>query len=159
MFIACLLKTGIGKILELSKRPKLLLTWYGIIPFFSLTIGRVPGFLLGGNSLPAPIALEWARWCRNPDYISETNGKPIRKHFEQYSSKMCFVVIEDDLDFAPEKSVKALQKLYVSADHERQTIDPKALGLKNVGHFGFFKRQHKNTLWPSALEWFEQFSY
>jgi len=152
-------QNGYWKHWGVLKRPKLLLTWYGLIPFFSETIGRVPGFLLGGNSLPSPIALEWARWCRHPDYITDSNGKPIRKRFEQYCSKICFVVIKDDFDFAPEKSVKALQAFFVSADHEFQTIDPKALGLKKVGHFGFFKRHNKTTLWPKTLEWLDQFAY
>jgi len=150
-------QNGYWKNWDTFKKPKVFITWYGLIPFFSLTFGRVPAFLLGGNSLPAPIALEWARWCRNPNFITDNQGKPIREYFEQYSSKMCFVVIKDDLDFAPEKSVKALQKLYTSANSKRHMIDPKEFGIKKIGHFGFFKRQHKTTLWPESLKWFEQF--
>lgn len=33
-------------------------------------------------------------------------------------------------------------------------IDPAALGLKGIGHMGYFRRQAQ-PLWRAALEWFE----
>ncbi|GLQ29603.1 alpha/beta hydrolase family protein [Litoribrevibacter albus] len=151
-------QNGYWKHWGLPQTPKILLMWYGLIPMFSKTVGYVPGFMLGGTPLPGNIALEWARWCKNPNFISDEQGQPLRKFFHQFDKKMRFLVIKDDLDFAPLKAVKALKHFYRQADHELEVIDPKDFGIKEIGHFGFFKRQHKDKLWPNAIEWFGQFS-
>lgn len=151
-------QNGYWKNWGLPQTPKILLSWYGLIPFFSKTLGYVPGFMLGGTSLPGPIAQEWARWCTNPNFISDKKGQPIRTYFNQFESKMRFLAIKDDLDFAPLKAVKELGKFYSQAEKEIKVVDPKEFGIKEIGHFGFFKRQHKDALWPNAIEWFGQFS-
>lgn len=151
-------QNGYWKNWGLPQTPKILLTWYGLIPLFSKTLGYVPGFMLGGTPLPGNIALEWARWCKNPNFISDEQGQPLREFFHQFDKKMRFLAITDDLDFAPLKAVKELEKFYSQAEKEIEVVDPKQLGIKEVGHFGFFKRQHKEALWPNAVEWFGRFS-
>ena len=151
-------QNGYWKNWGLPQTPKILLSWYGLIPLFSKTLGYVPGFMLGGTSLPGPIALEWARWCTNPNFISDKQGQPIGTHFSQFDKRMRFLAIKDDLDFAPLKAVKELEKFYSQAEKEVEVVDPKAFGIKEIGHFGFFKRQHKEALWPDAVAWLGQFS-
>jgi predicted alpha/beta hydrolase len=151
-------QNGYWKNWGLPQTPKILLTWYGLIPLFCKTVGHVPGFMLGGTALPGNIALEWARWCKNPDFIIDEQGQPLRDYFHTFDKKMRFLAIKDDLDYAPLKAVKGLTDFYRQADQELQIIDPKAFDIKEIGHFGFFKRQHKDTLWPNVLEWFGQFA-
>lgn len=142
----------------IMERPKILLTWYGFAPLFSTLIGKMPGFLLGGESLPAGIAKEWARWCRHPDYIVDENGQPIREGFERLRCKIKFLIIDDDKAFAPAKAVEALSHFYTHAQKDIQTLYPKAFGAEKIGHFGFFKRQHQQSLWQLPMQWFSQFS-
>jgi len=134
------------------QKPKLLLAWFGVMPACSKVLGYVPSVFMG-HPLPAPIARQWARWCRHPDYIVDENGQPIRQYFHQYTDKMRFIAITDDLEFAPLKAVKALQSFYKNADSDVHTLDPKTRGLKTLGHFGFFREQHRTVLWPDVLEW------
>lgn len=140
------------------QQPKLLLLWYVVIPLLSKLLGFLPGFVLGGESLPGPIIQEWARWCTTPDFITDAQGYPLRDGFMRYDKKMRFVVISDDLDFAPRKAVKALQALFISADTELDDIEPQVFGLKEIGHFGFFKHQNKDALWHNTIDWLAQFS-
>lgn len=140
------------------QKPKLLFTWFFLIPLLSKIFGHIPGAIIGGENLPGPIALEWARWCRNPNFITDKTGQPLRKYFSQCRQKMRFLAIKDDLEFAPTKAVKALQAFYHHADHELQVIDSEEIGIKKIGHFGFFNRHNQDQLWPNTLEWLNQFS-
>ncbi|WP_289846319.1 hypothetical protein [Winogradskyella psychrotolerans] len=38
----------------------------------------------------------------------------------------------------------------------RQHIIPEDLNITNVGHFGFFRSQFKETLWKMTQEWIEK---
>ena len=127
--------------------------WYLLVPFFTKVLGRVPGALLGGESLPASIAIEWARWCRHPDFIIDENNQPIREHFESLYIKMRFLAISDDFSFAPIKAVKALIGFYRNADSEYHLVDSQKISNRNLGHFGFFKRANQDSLWGDALNW------
>lgn len=135
------------------QKPKLLLTWYVLVPFFTNTVGYLPGFIIGGERLPKGIAKEWARWCRHPEFISDNNGQPIREHFHGYTNSIKFIAIDDDHAFAPIRSVKALHDMYSDARRELKRINPKSVGAKEIGHFGFFRRKFKETLWADSLLW------
>jgi predicted alpha/beta hydrolase len=33
------------------------------------------------------------------------------------------------------------------------TADPRAIGARSIGHFGFFRSEHRDTLWRDAAAW------
>ena len=35
------------------------------------------------------------------------------------------------------------------------SITPKDAGVPKIGHFGFFKPEHRDTLWRGAAEWIQ----
>ena len=43
---------------------------------------------------------------------------------------------------------------YSGTQWEGITIDPASIGLKTIGHMGYFKPQAK-ALWVQALDWFD----
>jgi len=134
-------------------KPKMLFLWYLVIPLFCKVLGKVPGPLLGGESLPAGIAQQWAYWGRHTDYIVDKKGKPIRQGFSQLKCSIKFLMIDDDKDFAPPKAVMALRSFYNNADTSLETINTKKLGKKHIGHFGFFRSENKSNLWEMPLNW------
>lgn len=146
-------QSGYWKNWEAAGQPKMLLMWYAVIPGLSALLGQIPGALLGGEPLPEGIARQWAYWGRNEDYIVEKKGKPIRDGFARIKCAMKFLLIEDDLEFAPPKAVAALKQFYANADAQITRINPKQFGEKPIGHFGFFKKQYRETLWQDALQW------
>lgn len=66
-----------------------------------------------------------------------------------------FVGFSDDW-MAPAKSIEQLQNSYEQAVTRREHINPEQFQLKKIGHFGFFTRPMRDTLWPHSLAWLEQ---
>jgi len=143
---------------ESFAKPKMFFLWYFVIPLFSKLIGKVPGFLLGGESLPAGVAQQWAYWGRHADYIVDRKGKPIRQGFSQLECAIKFLMIDDDKDFAPPKAVMALRRFYNNANTSLETLNTKDLGKKHIGHFGFFRSENKSNLWVLPLKWLSDFA-
>src|SRR5581483_4691145 len=42
-----------------------------VIPLAARAFGHLPGALLGGESLPRGVALQWAQWMRQPDFLTD----------------------------------------------------------------------------------------
>lgn len=124
--------------------------WRVLVPAVSGALGYFPARRLGlGEDLPAGVALEWARWCRNPNYMVDDAGHPLRPYFDRFTSRLVALSVADDL-FAPRQAVDALVRWYTHADVRREHIEPRAFGLRSLGHFGFF-RESGAVLWPRAL--------
>jgi len=122
------------------------------IPLLTHLLGRLPGAVFGGDSLPAGVALDWARWCRHPDFLVDDDGVPLRKHFHDYEGPARLLAISDD-DYAPEQAVHALAQMYAQAAAEVRLLRPQDLGLRHLGHFGYFRKQAPHALWDEALAW------
>ncbi|WP_445364160.1 alpha/beta fold hydrolase [Microbulbifer sp. ANSA003] len=137
----------------LRQRPKILFAWFAMIPLLSNILGQVPGLFLGGESLPAGIARQWAYWGRHKDYIVDQRGRPVRDGFSRLECNMKFLYIDDDIDFAPLQAVKALKAFYCNANTEMQIVNAKAVDTKPIGHFGFFKARYEDSLWRDTLGW------
>jgi len=141
---------------DLWKKPKLILSWYVLIPVLSRVLGFLPGALFGGEALPEKVALEWARWCKNSQFICNEQGQAVRPYFAKIITKMQFVHLQDDHDFAPLKAVKQLHDFFLNADKSIVSIHPAEYGQTQVGHFGYFNKRNKDGLWSHATQWLEQ---
>jgi len=51
------------------------------------------------------------------------------------------------------KGIKSLHGLYANAPVEYRRIAPREVGVRHIGHFGFFRPQFEQTLWPLVPEW------
>ncbi len=138
------------------KKPKLILSWYLLIPVLSRVLGYLPGAIFGGERLPEKVAMEWARWCKNPQFICDEQGQAVRPFFANIDRKMQFVHLQDDHDFAPLKAVKELHDFFLNADKSMVSIDPAHYGQSQVGHFGYFNKRNQDGLWLHATQWLEQ---
>ncbi|HLT39416.1 MAG TPA: alpha/beta fold hydrolase [Enhygromyxa sp.] len=132
-------------------RLKVMAAWHLLIPASTALLGKLPGRLLGGGEdVPAGAAAEWARFGRHPDYIL-SHRADTRERFARLTLPICFVRISDD-QVAPWRAVKALASYYRGASVELRTLDPRALGCRSIGHFGFFRPEPGSRAWPHALE-------
>jgi predicted alpha/beta hydrolase len=129
--------------------------WHLLIPALVRFRGKLPAGLMGPE-LPGGIASEWARWCRNPYYISDELGAPIREHFFGYTGRMRFYAIGDDPFYAPLAAVQALAGDYRNADSELCSIQPRDYGLTRIGHFGFFRSSMPQRAWQETADWLRQ---
>lgn len=133
-------------------RWRLALLWHVVMPGLVRALSYFPSKRIGfGENLPGGVAREWARWCRHPDYIVDVNGRPLRANFETYQGNIRACVIADDW-MAPGAAVEALMGFYRSAQVEFKIVQPADLGVKALGHFGFF-RESGNSMWQESAEW------
>jgi predicted alpha/beta hydrolase len=122
------------------------LLWHTWFPALTRICGYFPGRLLRmGADLPTGVALEWARWCRSPDYLGDWRGHAA------FAAPILAVSFADD-DYAPRAAVEALHAHYGRGDFGHCHVQPREVGLERIGHFGFF-RPGIASLWSETAEW------
>jgi len=133
------------------RRPGIWLSVHVAIPLLPRLIGYFPSSRLGfGEDLPKGVALEWARWCRHPQYLVGALGA--HAAFARFSAPLRAYVATDD-GFAPPRAAAALLELYPAARAELRTVAPHDVGADRIGHFGFFRERFRDTLWREAADW------
>jgi predicted alpha/beta hydrolase len=117
-------------------------------------LGYFPGSRLGfGEDLPAGVATEWASWCRHPRYLVGALG--VEAAYARVRSPLRAYAISDDA-FAPLSAVAALAALYPNSRWETRRVAPRELGVKSIGHFGFFRERFRDSLWRETADWLER---
>jgi predicted alpha/beta hydrolase len=133
----------------------LFLVWTLVMPLLTRLFGYFPARLLRlGPELPRGVALEWARWCRDPDYVNGRARPPSADAFGAFRGPLQAISFADDT-FAPQAAVDRLASFYTKAALERRHLTPAEIGLPAVGHFGFF-RDGCRSLWVAAADWLLQ---
>jgi predicted alpha/beta hydrolase len=121
--------------------------WYVGMPVLSRVLGYFPSRMFRfGEDLPRGVALEWARWCRSPEYLGTWEGHA------RFSAPLLALSFTDDR-YAPPASTDALHDRYVRAPQTRRYIDPVEIGAQRIGHFGFFREGLVPALWHDTAEW------
>lgn len=120
--------------------------WYGLMPAAVSVMGYYPGKLGMGSDLPAGMALEWASWGRHRDYLLRNVS---REGYERLTAPFLSYSFSDDF-YAPKQAVDKLHALYSHASVERVHLTPRELGVKAIGHFGFFRERFRDSLWARA---------
>ncbi len=132
------------------------LVWYVLIPSLTRIYSYLPGKRFGlGENVPAGVALEWARWGRNPHYIVDERGQPLRDHFRTFAAPMLVYSFEDD-PYAPKRTVEGFLEFYPQARITHRRLSPQDAGVGAIGHFGFFREQFRSSLWRATAEWLKQ---
>ena len=124
----------------------LLLLWL-LMPLCARLLGFYPARLtrLGSEDLPRNVAIEWARFGRNPRYIWGVLPMP---HAAEYTGPLLAWSFEGD-HYAPPRGVEAMLREYPNANSSRRHVED-----RRVGHFGFFRRGNE-ALWRETIEWLE----
>jgi len=139
-----------------ARRYALALLWYLAMPGLAHLVGFFPGRRLGvGEDLPRHVALEWARWGRNPQYMIDEDGAPLRPHFSRFEGRILAYSFSDD-GFAPRPAVDALMGFYGRARVDHRHVEPRHVGLDRLGHFGFFRADARPTLWEDTAAWLRE---
>jgi predicted alpha/beta hydrolase len=124
------------------------LLWYVAMPALTHMLGYFPArFFRLGEDLPHGVALQWARWCRTPDYLGDYTGHA------RFTAPLLVYGFSDD-PYASPRAVDWLHARYSGARQERRRVTPGDLGVGRIGHFGFF-RPEAAALWREAAAWLE----
>lgn len=129
----------------------ILILWYVLIPVLSALLTYFPSQWFGmGENLPAGVAMEWAAWGRQPKYV--LSKKHPAKYFAEIKAPILALNFSDDT-FAPRRAAQEIMTFYANAPREQRFIDPRDLGVKSIGHFGFFRETFRDSLWQQTVEW------
>lgn len=120
-------------------------------PVLSRLFGYMPWSKLGSSEdMPQAAALQWAAWCRHPDYVLGDARLPLQRYQHFGAPVLAYSVADDKWGTA--RAVDAMMRAYPQV--ERRHIQPQTWGLKQLGHFGYF-RPSAQVLWSEALEWLD----
>lgn len=126
--------------------------WYALVPLATSLTSVVPGAALGlGQAVPAGPVRDWARWGRHAEYLL---GDPkVRSHFAEFTGPLLAFSFTDDDFLAPRRAVEAMLARYSRARLEHRHLAPRDIGVKEIGHFGYFAERTGESLWKQTTEW------
>lgn len=147
--------TGTGYWLQNTWRTKSVVwwLWFVIVPLALRVAGYFPGKRLRKvGDLPFGVMQQWRRWCLNREYVVGAEGDQVRAAYASVRTPMLSLSFTDD-EMMSAKGIKSLHGLYVNAPVEYRRIAPRDIGVRRIGHFGFFRPQFEQTLWPLVPQW------
>ena len=138
----------------LLERPRLLMIWRGLVPAATAAYGYLPGKLGLGHDVPFGVARKWARWCSQPGYLLSEQPAARARVKAHFLKPVRLYSFTDD-DYAPRRAVAELANLFVNTQLDHRRLEPRDVGVHEVGHFGFFRPRLERALWPEALEFLD----
>lgn len=137
-----------------SEWPRLVLTWYVLVPVLTGALGYLPRRAGLGADVPRGVVREWARWCRTPEYFLDDHPE-LAERMAAYRGRLLALSVTDD-DFAPEENVRWLIEKHTGASVEHLRFAPSDIGVRRFGHFGFFRPEQRETVWPEIVGHFDE---
>jgi predicted alpha/beta hydrolase len=147
--------TGYAPYMPLADRIRSNYFFYIFSPISILLTGYVAAKRFGiMEDLPRNVVREWRDWCAKQDYFFNPKflGKTIPEgHYNNYHFPVCVYWTTDDY-ISNKRSIPAFwNHIRSSAGIMLKRISPAEYKVKQIGHFGLFKKQFKETLWREAL--------
>jgi predicted alpha/beta hydrolase len=131
---------------------------YAILSFIGIPLtellGYAPGWSGLGQDLPKGVFQQWVRWVTSPRYLFDDPHLGGLQNFSHYRGAMRALCLSDD-PWATRPAVELLCSGFVSTRPEILTITPADAAVTRIGHLGFFRPEHRDTLWRGAAEWIE----
>ena len=90
----------------------------------------------------------------SPRYLFDDATLAGLKNFPNYKGSLRALTFTDD-PWATLPAVELLCKGLTGTTAEIIPINTAELGAKKIGHFGFFRPEHRDSLWRGAAEWLE----
>jgi predicted alpha/beta hydrolase len=117
-------------------------------------LGYAPGWAGIGEDLPKDAFLQWARWVTSPRYLFDDGGLSALKNFANFTGALRALCIADD-PWATRPAVELLCSGFSAITPEILDLAPAEVGSPRIGHFGFFRPEHREPLWRGAAEWIQ----
>jgi predicted alpha/beta hydrolase len=118
-------------------------------------LGYAPGRIGLGEDLPKGVFQQWRRWVMSPRYLFTDPTLAGLPNFEKYRGAMRAIYLSDD-PWATRPAVELLCSGYSATTPDIVRVAPSDVGVSKIGHFGFFRPEHRDTLWRGAAEWLEK---
>jgi predicted alpha/beta hydrolase len=152
LFIAA--QAGYWKLMATPERYRV----YAMLNFVGAPLTRLMGYTPGwsglGMDLPKGVFLQWVGWVMSERYMFDDPKLKALENFPHYKGALRALCISDD-PWATRPAVELLCSGFTSIEPDILTITPADAGAVRIGHFGFFKPEHRDTLWRGAAEWIQ----
>jgi len=105
------------------------------------------------EDLPRGVVDDWRRWCSVPDYFFDKRfvGQLPPHQYHKYTFPVAVFWTTDD-PISNSRSVPQFwQHVRSTQDITIHRLEPAALGVRAIGHFGFFRRHMRTTFWPQVV--------
>ena len=117
-------------------------------------LGYAPGWSGLGEDLPKAVFEQWVSWVMSPRYLFDDPTLKALENFPRYRGALRALCLSDD-PWATRPAVELLCSGFTSTTPEVLTVTPADAGVSKIGHLGFFRPEHRDTLWRGAAEWME----
>ena len=129
--------------------------WYFAVPVYTALAGYFPGARVRKVAdLPKGVILQWARWCRDPDYLVGIEPGA-RASFATVTCPLLSLSFADD-EMMSARNIDAMNAFYANAPTTVRRIAPRDVGVARIGHFGFFRPSFEATLWKDTTDWLQK---
>jgi predicted alpha/beta hydrolase len=118
-------------------------------------LGYAPGWSGLGEDLPKGVFQQWLSWVMSPRYMFDDPRLTALANFPKYQGALRALCLADD-PWATRPAVELLCSGFTSARPDILTITPADAEAASIGHFGFFRPEHRDTLWRGAAEWIQK---
>jgi predicted alpha/beta hydrolase len=147
-------QAGYWKLMAVPERYRV----YALLNFVGTPLTRVLGYAPGcagvGEDLPKDVFLQWRHWVMSPRYLFDDPKLATLPNFAKYQGAMRALCLSDD-PRATRPAVELLCSGFTAIKPEILTITPADAGASKIGHLGFFRAEHRDTLWRGAAEWIQ----
>lgn len=131
---------------------------YAMLNLVGLPLTKVMGYAPGwsglGEDLPKGVFEQWVGWVMSERYLFTDPKLVGLTNFANYRGAMRALCLSDD-PWATRPAVELLCSGFTSITPEIVTVTPADAGAARIGHFGFFRPEHRDTLWRGAAEWIQ----
>jgi len=117
-------------------------------------LGYAPGWSGLGQDLPKGVFEQWVRWVMSERYLFTDSNLPGLSNFANYKGAMRALCMSDD-PWATRPAVELLCSGFTATAPEILSVTPVDAGVAKIGHLGFFRPEHRDTLWRGAAEWIQ----
>jgi predicted alpha/beta hydrolase len=127
--------------------------WWVVVPLALPVFGYFPGRRLRKiGDLPLNVMAQWRRWCLHRDYLLGEGGEARRERYAGITTPILSLSFTDD-EFMSLRNTESIHGFYAAAPKRMDRIAPADLGVRRIGHFGFFRKPFESTLWPRVAGW------
>ena len=130
--------------------------WHGLMPVLTRLIGYFPAHRLGlGDDIPAGVALQWA--SRRSSDLRPVGTSPSDERTRRLLDRCALldrpalVIRFSDDAFATAAGMRRLLAYYPRLSPQHVLFTPADVGVRKIGHFGFFRRRAGLVLWPQLV--------
>jgi predicted alpha/beta hydrolase len=125
--------------------------WFVAVPVAVRVVGYFPGRTLRKvGDLPRGCIEQWRRWCLHREYAVGAEGPEVRRLYAAVETPILSLSFTDD-EYMSARNIASLHGFYTGAPRTMRRLAPRELGLRRVGHFGFFRREQAEPLWRPYL--------